>query len=91
MTNPISALRQRLDLARKYQVVFDTPVGREVLAHICRDCFVFTTTFVAGDPHQTALREGQRRAALAILKALSIDTIEKLNNLENYNEHSTDG
>ena len=42
------------------------------------------------DPHQTALREGQRRAALAILKALSIDTVEKLTNLENYNEHSVD-
>ena len=84
MSNPIGGPQKRISIALKYREVFNTPVGRDVLTHICKSADVFTTTFVAGDPYRTALHEGQRRLALAILKQLNIDTIEQLNQLDKY-------
>ena len=43
-----------------YREVFETPQGREVLLDLAKYCNVATTSFVAGDPHQTALNEGRR-------------------------------
>lgn len=43
-----------------YRAVFDTPQGRDVLLDLAKYCNVSTTSFVAGDPHQTALNEGRR-------------------------------
>lgn len=56
-----------LDLHQKYRNVFGTPAGRDVLASICKNNFVWDSTFVPGDPYKTALREGQRYGALSIL------------------------
>jgi hypothetical protein len=44
--------------------------------------FVLSSTFVAGDPHQTAMNEGSRRLALSILKMAKIDQSEKFDQIE---------
>lgn len=71
------ALGRNIKLQECYRQVFDGPQGRIVLKHICRQGFVFHSTFVAGDPSQTALNEGQRRLALSILRFINLDQ-EKL-------------
>ena len=45
-----------------YRQVFETDPGQRVLADLARYCNVATTSFVAGDPYQTALNEGRRDA-----------------------------
>lgn len=56
------------DIHRSYDAVFSTPEGDKVLHHIINEGYVTRTTFVAGDPQQTALNEGSRRLALSILR-----------------------
>jgi hypothetical protein len=67
---------------RSYGAVFSTKEGAEVLAHICREGFVFKTTFVAGDPQQTALNEGSRRLALSILRMAGMNHEQQVQFLE---------
>lgn len=62
-----------LKLHTKYKDVFSSPQGEDVLFHICKAGFVFDSTFVANDPHQTALNEGSRRMALAIVRFVDRD------------------
>lgn len=64
-----------------YRAVFDTPQGQRVLSDICKHSFVFDSTFVRGDSHETSLNEGARRLALSILRILRKDMRElmKLN------------
>lgn len=62
-----------LKLASRYRDIFSSPQGEEVLLHICREGFVFGTTFVANDPYQTALNEGSRRLALGIVRMVERD------------------
>jgi len=51
-----------------YKKVFDSKDGRLVIEHLCRTGFVFDTTHVPGDSHETAHREGMRRIVISILK-----------------------
>jgi len=46
----------RLDYAR----AFDGVQGKRLLRDLAEYCNVGSTSFVAGDPYQTAFREGQR-------------------------------
>ena len=71
MTATLQMLYDRLNRAEKYREVFKGELGEWVLADIGRNCFMTRPTFVAGDPHQTSLNEGSRRAYLAILSQLS--------------------
>ena len=77
-----------LDLIKKrqlrdsYRSVFDGPKGKEVLRHICKQGHVFEPTFVAGDPHLTSLREGERRLALSILKIVNKDFADLADSIE---------
>lgn len=68
----IEALKQMIyDRSRvkaAYRRVFESPEGQLVLRHLMKEGFVFKSTFVAGDMHQTALNEGSRRVVLSILK-----------------------
>ena len=75
------------ELHDSYRVVFESKDGERVLYHLCKIGFVNDTTYVPGDPHETAHREGQRRLVLSILRfiARSPQDILKLTE-EIYNE-----
>ncbi len=76
-----------VELNDSYKRVFSSPDGERVLEHLCRVGFVFDTSYVSGDPHETAHREGQRRLVLSILRFLERDPRELLKRLEgNENE-----
>ena len=69
MNEETEAVRKMATLRAAYHRVFDGPDGRTVLQHIAKKGHIFSSTFVAGDPHETALNEGMRRLALSILRA----------------------
>lgn len=69
-TEMVRNAKQRSVIRERYRRVFGTEDGRVVLAHILRQGHVLSTTFVAGDSHQTALNEGMRRLALSIARAV---------------------
>lgn len=63
----VRRLFNRVSLHEKYQSVFSTPEGQEVLEHICDQGYMFKTT--SSTNHDVMLiREGQRMMALAILR-----------------------
>jgi hypothetical protein len=68
-----SIFGKRAQLVNDYQAIFETPVGNRVLEHLCKVGHIFEPTFVRGDPHESALREGERRLVLSILKVLRTD------------------
>lgn len=73
MKKLLDLVRDKKRIQEAYKTVFDSPDGEIVMAHLCKVNFVFSTTFVKGDPYQTALHEGQRRLALSILRQLNVD------------------
>lgn len=46
----------------------DNPSGRLIVADMARYCNVGSSSFVAGDPHQTAFNEGARDAFLHLVE-----------------------
>lgn len=85
----LDKLHQRLRIKQAYDNVFSTSEGQVVLHHILKEGFVVDSTFVAGDPHTTALNEGSRRLALSILRfAYKSDDriIEEIKKLEQQKE-----
>lgn len=75
-------LRRKVDIHDSYQRVFTTMPGEQVLNHICEVGFMFKSTFVPGDPHQTSLNEGKRMLALSILKFVKKDHAAVLQQIE---------
>lgn len=78
---------KRDSLARSYRAVFETPEGEVVLAHLAKTCHLFTPTFVRGDPHMSALQEGERRVVLSIMKILDTDFAQLQAMMEEQNEN----
>ena len=76
------AIQQRLFIHGSYVRVFDSPDGEAVLHHIMKQGFVTRSTFVEGDPQQTALNEGSRRLALSILKFAKKDHQQLIKQIE---------
>lgn len=76
------AITDRLALHDAYRSVFDGPKGRIVLRHLCKQANVLTSSFVAGDPHQTAFNEGERRIVLSILRFINRNPDELIRQLE---------
>jgi len=80
----INMQRHRADLTLKYQRVFKSDEGKEVLADLCRANNVLKPIFDA-DPVKMAFNEGNRNAILMILSYLNTNTDEVkdlLNTLE---------
>lgn len=75
-------IRNRIDVHSSYERVFRSPDGERVLRHIMRVGFVTSSTFVAGDPHATAMNEGSRRLALSILKFVCKDHASMIKQIE---------
>lgn len=64
------------ELHDSYRAVFSTPDGERVLEHLCHVGFVNIPSYVTGDSHETAHREGMRRVVLSILRFLNKDPRE---------------
>lgn len=62
-------------VAAAYRSLFGSPAGdgARVLADLARYCRAGTTSFVAGDPHQTAFNEGARDVFLHIVELAGLD------------------
>jgi len=82
MSRIADLLLGKLHLRRAYKHTFEAPEGKQVLLHLMKSCHMLTPTFVAGDPHQTAMNEGSRRVVLSILKMLNTDEKELLKQIE---------
>jgi len=82
-------IADKIHLHASYIRIFETPDGQRVLRHLVKSGFVLSTTFVAGDPHQTLLNEGSRRMVLSIIAFLSKDHVEFVKQLEQGNIDDT--
>jgi hypothetical protein len=76
-------IEDRIQVHGAYERLFSTDDGKIVLQHLMKHGFVFESTFVAGDPHKTALNEGSRRLAISILKYAKKTPQEMLKEIEN--------
>ncbi len=61
-----------------YGLIFSTREGFEVLKDIMDFCHVNRISYVQGDTHETALREGERNVFLYILSNLSDEMKQRL-------------
>lgn len=61
------------------RAVFLSPAGNRVLNYLCRIAHVNEATYVPGDTHETAHREGMRRVVISILRFIDKDPQELLN------------
>lgn len=70
-------MKQIEDLKLAYRRTFNTEDGEQVLKDLKARFSFETSTFVPGDPHQSAFREGQRDAVLLIVRMLSEESASK--------------
>jgi hypothetical protein len=75
-------LLKRKEIQKLYKQVFGTDEGKKVLAHLMRNGFIAKSTFVAGDPHQSAMNEGSRRVVLSILTFMNKNEDEMQKQIE---------
>lgn len=75
-------LLRRKEIQKSYRQVFNTEDGKVVLSHLMKNGFIAKTTFVVGDPHQTAMNEGSRRVVLSILAFINRDEKEMQKQIE---------
>lgn len=71
--NVLKIMSDRIQRRQAFRRLFQSPDGEVVLRTLVKEGFVSSTTFVAGDTHQTALNEGSRRMVLSILKYANVD------------------
>lgn len=64
-------LQQIEDLKLAYRRTFNTEDGERVLADLKARFSFEASTFIPGDPHHSAFKEGQRDAVLLIARMLS--------------------
>ena len=64
-------MKQIDDLKLAYRRTFKTEDGEQVLQDLKARFSFEASTFVPGDPHMSAFREGQRDAVLLIVRMLS--------------------
>jgi len=61
------------EIAVAYRQVFETAAGREVLEDLESIGYIHSSTFVPGDPNETACNEGTRRLVLHIQNMLRLE------------------
>jgi len=71
--NPLSEIHDDM------RAVFLTDSGNRVLNYLCKIAHVNEATYVPGDTHETAHREGMRRVVLSLLRFIDKDPQELLN------------
>lgn len=65
--------RSKVGLAYQNLLGPDNAQGRMIMADLARYCRVGQTSFVSGDPHQTAFNEGARDVFLHIAECAGLD------------------
>ena len=70
-------MKQIEELKLAYRRAFGTEDGERVLRDLKARFSFESSTFVPGDPHQSAFREGQRDAVLLIVRMLSEESAPK--------------
>jgi hypothetical protein len=70
-------MKQIEELKLAYRRAFNTEDGERVLRDLKARFSFEASTFVPGDPHQSAFREGQRDAVLLIVRMLSEESAPK--------------
>lgn len=81
------SLEREAQLAGKYRTVFESPVGKDVLRDLAKQCNAFDTTAWASqvdgkiDPYAMALAEGRRQALSYIFDQLLYTDPEDLVNM----------
>ena len=70
------------DLKKTYRQLFNTDEGKIVLRDLKQRNHVLSSSFVAGDPHDTSFREGQRSVILTIMRMMEEKTAEEMQQLK---------
>ncbi len=78
LPKPRTKENKTVKILRDYQAVFKTPSGKVVLHDLMREHHMLSPSYVVGDPHESAKREGERAVILHILQYLNYN----LNDLE---------
>lgn len=77
MSNPVVERNKFLFRRKKaYEVCFETPAGKRVLADLKRYCRATKPTFSGEDSHKAAFLEGRRDVFLRIQEHLNISDAE---------------
>jgi hypothetical protein len=72
MSKMLDAIKRKKNRHSDYHATFSTQAGQRVLLDIMRFSGAITSSFVKGDSHETAFREGQRNVYLKIMAELKI-------------------
>ena len=70
------------DLKKTYRQLFNTDEGKIVLRDLKLRNHVLSSSFVAGDPHDTSFREGQRSVILTIMRMMEEKTNREIQQQE---------
>lgn len=68
--NTDSVQQERNKLRSYYRDTFSSVPGNAVLEHLCKVGHMGSTSYVAGDPHQTSFNEGMRYLVTCILNQI---------------------
>lgn len=68
-----------------YREVFNTPSGKMVLKDLAKFCGQNSPTYVSGDSHASAYREGMRRVFLRIQSLIDLDEGEMRKLIKQHN------
>jgi hypothetical protein len=85
--------KQRGTLRDAYRHTFgdkSNVYGQQVLRHLIKVGHIMEPTFVAGDTHETAEREGARRLVLSIIREANINEEEFLRMIEEQQQYGTE-
>lgn len=69
---------RRLSAEHAWQSVLNEKLGREVIWQILEWAGCFQVSYVKGDSHETAFREGMRNIGLRVMDAIDPDTLRKM-------------
>lgn len=73
MKNPMERWIRHRQLVVEYRQVFGTEAGKNVLYDLMKAGHMLGSSFVKGDSHELAFREGERNTVLRILTILKTD------------------
>lgn len=84
---------QRKQLKEAYRHTFgnaDNVWGQQVLRHLMQVGHIFEPTYVSGDTHESAMREGERRLVLSILREANVDEEQLQRMIEERYQHGSE-
>lgn len=73
---------KQVQILKDYQSTFGSIEGKKILYHLMQMNHVLGSCMVAGDPYQSAFKEGERNVILKILAILKQDPAKILEQIE---------